>query len=197
MKKMKMSWTPFIPKSEMSKNINYDNLPNVFALHCNLRKDVLKRMKEEDVRKYEYCLPYCFRPSRVVEEIKKDHSGAIEMLYVFEGKGKGSIQFSYDPEEDDINTIVEEVCEDNELDEKEYADKLKNFIKEETKKFKDTVQQKIDAKQAEIEKMTEDERKSLNEMTVYKFYPQNKKPDLSPFKVGYVNRYYGKADILL
>ncbi|KAG2381559.1 hypothetical protein C9374_005943 [Naegleria lovaniensis] len=195
MKKLKMSWTPFIPKANQSKRINYANLPHVFALHCNLRRNLLSRMKEEDVRVYEYCLPYCFRPSRVIDEIKKDNSGTIEMLYVLDKSG--SVQFSFDPEEDDINTIIEEVCEDNDLDPEKYTDKLKEFIKAEVKKFKESVQKKMDDKQAEIDKLSEQERKSLNEMKVYKFYPQNKSPDLSPFKVAYVNRYYGKADVLL
>ncbi|KAF0984968.1 hypothetical protein FDP41_000007 [Naegleria fowleri] len=195
MKKLKMSWTPFIPKANQSKRINYANLPHVFALHCNLRRNQLSRMKEEDVKVYEYCLPYCFRPSRVIDEIKKDNSGSIEMLYVLDKSG--SVQFSFDPEEDDINTIVEEVCEDNDLDPEQYTSKLKEFIKAEMKKFKESVQKKVEEKQAEIDKLSEQERKSLNEMKVYKFYPQNKSPDLSPFKVAYVNRYYGKADVLL
>ena len=195
MKKVKMSWTPFIPKQNQTKNINYDNLPTVYALHCNLRRNMLKKMKEEDVRMYEYCLPYCFRPDRVIEEIKKDNSGSIELLYVLDKTG--SVQFSYDPEEDDINTIIEEVCEDNDLDAATFTPKLKEFIKDEVKKFKESLQQKIDTKQTEIDKLSEQERKSLNEMKVFKFYPQNKTPDLTGLKVAYVNRYYGKADILL
>ncbi|EFC50484.1 predicted protein, partial [Naegleria gruberi] len=191
MKKLKMSWVPFIPREDKSQNIGQSNIPKVFALHCNLRRNLLSKMKEEDVRKYEYCLPYCFRPNRVVEEIKKDNEGAIELLYVLDKSG--SVQFSFDPKEDDIDTIIEEVCEDNDLDADVYSAKLKTFIKDEVKKHKETVQKKVEAKEEEISKLSEEQRKSLNEMKVYKFYPKNTKPDLSSFKVAYVNRYYGKA----
>ncbi|KAL9652731.1 hypothetical protein ABK040_015781 [Willaertia magna] len=192
MDELKMSWTPFIPKNETAKNISFGNLPNVFALHCNLRRSQLKRMKEEDVRRYEYCLPYCFRPNRVIDEIKKENEGSIEMLYVIDGKR--SAQFSFDPESDDLDTIVEEVCEDYDLDQKKHEKDLKDFIKDEVKKQKEKVKEKINQKQKEIDKMSQEQVKALNEMKVYKFYPQNSNPDLSSFKVSYVNRYYGKAD---
>jgi len=45
-----------------------------------------------------------------------------------------------------------------------------------------------------IDDLGEKKQKALEELKVYKYYPQNEDPDVSPFKATFVNRYYGHAN---
>jgi hypothetical protein len=179
---------PYIKKKELK----VEQLPQVYFLECKLRPTQLKHLTEEQTKRYEYALPYHFRPNQVIKEIKEENEGPIQMIYNIEGKR--SAQFSFDPQEETLDEVVEDVCDEYELDEATYSEKLKKFIKEQQKNHSKKVNEQIEKKQKEIDAMSSEKVTGLNKLKILKFYPQNKTLSIDSFKVPFVNRYYGKAN---
>eukprot|EP00897_Mesotaenium_endlicherianum_P000234 jgi/Mesen1/10210/ME000077S09540 len=60
MKEMKMDWVPYIPQdvADAVERVK----ARVFTLKCTQRRAALRRLTEERLKKYEYCLPYFYNP---------------------------------------------------------------------------------------------------------------------------------------
>ncbi|GKF20629.1 heat intolerant 4-like protein, partial [Tanacetum coccineum] len=56
MKHMKMDWVPYIPYGKRGASIERLN-SQIFILSCVQRRAALKHLKEDRVKKFEYCLP--------------------------------------------------------------------------------------------------------------------------------------------
>lgn len=84
---------------------------------------------------------------------------------------------------------------DNELEEK-HKDALKNAIKEEVTSAKKKVEEAKEKRKKEYDAIPESVKKALNSIKKYKFYPQNKEPNLAELglKSPFINRYYGMSD---
>ncbi|XP_056858329.1 protein HEAT INTOLERANT 4-like, partial [Raphanus sativus] len=61
MKTMKMDWLPYIPLENRGRQVDRMNF-QIFVLGCTRRRAALRHMKEDLVKKYEYCLPYFYQP---------------------------------------------------------------------------------------------------------------------------------------
>jgi len=77
--------------------------------------------------------------------------------------------------------FVDEFMKSNELDE-EHRDKLRDQIKDEVRAAKQKQRAAKEEKQARVTAMSAQERDALKTMSVYKFYPQNKFPDIEKYK---------------
>jgi len=186
MNKMKMAW---VPAHVENLDFKKGEENNVYMLSCKLRRNMLKHMKEEDVRKYEYCLPFYFKPTTFLSD--SDANTEISVVMTIEGRG---IMVSFDYANDSLKDCVTDACEDNDLDFGKYKDTIKDAINEEVKKQKDTLEAKNVEKKKMLDALSDNEKKGLNEMKFYKFYPQNKDPVVTGKMSAFINRYYGNAD---
>merc|ERR1711879_655586 len=134
------------------------------GLKTHQRREGLKDMSEEELAQYNYALPYIFLP-RVQEEPKSD----TVVNVVTEVNGKGAT-FEFDWEMDDVEEIAAETLKENDLDPEKDEKQLQELIKV----IKDTV--------------NAEKKKALDELKIWKYYPQNEYPDVSGNKVAYVNR---------
>jgi len=79
---------------------------------------------------------------------------------------------------------LEEFKENNELDD-ETTEKLRELIRDEVRNAKLKLKEQAEERKQKVERMPEAEREALRTMKVHKYYPQNKEPDLSQYKVCY------------
>ncbi|CAI5956718.1 unnamed protein product [Closterium sp. NIES-64] len=73
MREMKMDWIPFIPDTTGRGSDLRRHRSNIFTLKCIQRRAGLRQMKQERVKKFEYCLPYNFLPA---------HAGGASRMWV-------------------------------------------------------------------------------------------------------------------
>ncbi|VVB04097.1 unnamed protein product [Arabis nemorensis] len=71
------------------------------------------------------------------------------------------------------------------------------FVKEQVRAAKKARREATAARMRAIEEMSEDDRQAFESIKVYKFYPQPPPDFLGLIKVSYINRYYGKAHLVL
>ncbi|CAI7893488.1 unnamed protein product [Closterium sp. NIES-53] len=57
MREMKMDWIPYIPDTTGRGSDLRRHRSNIFTLKCIQRRAGLRQMKQERVKKFEYCLP--------------------------------------------------------------------------------------------------------------------------------------------
>lgn len=185
MEDMKMGWTPVEPKLGRIQGVN-----DIYMLHCNTRRAALARMKEEDVKKYEYCLPYFFRPRDALSST--DYPTDVTGMCTIGGHG---VSFDFDWEMDDLDEYVDEQCEAHEITKEEDKKTLREAIREAVRAAKKSIKEEKEKKKAEIDAIPLDQQKAMNEAQFFKFYPQNKDPDLEAhnLKSPFINRYYGRA----
>eukprot|EP00898_Chlorokybus_atmophyticus_P000754 jgi/Chlat1/167/Chrsp1S03242 len=166
LKDMKMDWVPFIPDTR--KQVERTK-PQVFVLKCILRRAALKRLSEAQVKKYEYCLPYIYQP---LKEEQFQYDSTVSLMF---------------PLEDPQPPVVAEFDWQ--------FDTVENFCRTEVNAAKAKVREAKAKRKAELEALTDDSKKVMEDMRFYKFYPvkSDNYPDISGFKSSFINRYYGKA----
>lgn len=187
MKDMKMSWVPYVPRSQQSKVLSLRNQTNIYFLHCKQRRSALKRMKDMDVRRYEYALPYFIRPSTYLNDVDE----GTEVNFVYAPDGKRAMNLSFDWEMDDREEWLQETCENNDLDVEKDKEALMAELRSQVLAAKKAIADRKKERQETLDAIPDEEKKALDEMKFYKFYPM--KPDVSEFKSSYINRYYGHA----
>ncbi|KAH0887987.1 hypothetical protein HID58_050416, partial [Brassica napus] len=77
MKTMKMDWLPYIPLENRARQVDRMNF-QIFVLGCTRRRAALRHMKEDLVKKYEYCLPYFYQPFK---EDELEQSTEVQIMF--------------------------------------------------------------------------------------------------------------------
>ena len=121
MSELKMAWVPYVPKNAW-RYVSLPNLctslgsslltfrvdplaqkPRAFFLKCNQRRTALKRLKEEQLRRFEYALPYIFLP-RVQEEPTANTE--VSLLLDIEGNSGKIPPVSFDWQFDELEVRI-------------------------------------------------------------------------------------------
>ncbi|KAL2339445.1 hypothetical protein Fmac_007385 [Flemingia macrophylla] len=191
MKQMKMDWVPYIPLEDRESQV--DRLKSqIFTLSCTQRRAALKHLKLDRVKKYEYCLPYFYQPFK---EDELEQSTEVPILFPAEPK---PIFCEFDWEFDELEEFTDKLIEEEELS-KDQKDTFKEFVKEKVREAKGANREAREARRKAIEEMSEETKAAFENMRFYKFYPVQSPdaPDVSNVKSPFINRYYGKAHVVL
>ncbi|KAF6985979.1 hypothetical protein CFC21_003780 [Triticum aestivum] len=185
MRAMKMSWVPYVPLEDRLSRIE-GLKTKIFTLHCSQRRSALKHLKTEQVKKFDYCMPY-YMPLISPEE---DQDTTVDIIYPLER----SIVCPFDWEMDNYEEFTDDLVKAEELPEDE-REKFKEFVKEKVRERKRELKQAKEARKEAIDNMDPEKKKAFENIKFYKFYPVNAldAPDLSIQKADYINRYYMKA----
>lgn len=190
MSAMRMGWHAYAPENvQLSSRFK----PNVHVLKCNERKARLRNMREADVHKYDYVLPYFIKPEEI-DDVTVDT--VVQVLAELDGR-KAPLMCEYDYELDELDEFVEEKIAENELDEQKHTDPLKTAIRDAVKATKLKYKAEREARRKRIEAIPQEARDAIKNMKLLKFYPQNEWPDVSKIKAPFINRYYGRATQVL
>lgn len=120
MKEMKMDWVSYIPFEERSRQ--YDRMKfQIFILVCTQRRVALRHLKDERVRKFEYCLPYFYDPFK---EDELEQSSEVQILFPSEPP----VVCEFDWRFDRLEVFVDKLIEDQELS-AEQKEEFKEFVK--------------------------------------------------------------------
>ncbi|KAL1207901.1 Protein HEAT INTOLERANT 4 [Cardamine amara subsp. amara] len=190
MKKMKMDWLPYIPFEKRDRQVDRAGF-HIFTLVCTQRRTTLRHMKEDHLKKFEYCLPYFYQPFK---EDELEQSTEVQIMFPSEPPVVCEFDWEFDDPEEFVDKLIEE--ESLTADQK---DEFKEFVKEQVRAAKKANREAKDARKKAIEEMSEDTKQAFQEMKFYKFYPQPSPdtPDVSSVKSPFINRYYGKAHEVL
>jgi hypothetical protein len=195
----RFSWVPYypdgVPRSKSDK-------PNIFYMDCNQRFAKLKQLQASDeieFHRYQYYLCHHILPEDLLDEEKQCGDTVVNLIEKIDGVNKG-ISIEYNWEEDDMKEIIEEAAEDVWLEEEEIRldDNQKQDLMEKLKaaveqaKTKRKIMMRVCEKK--YEKYTLEERRNLETLKTYKFYPQNTVPNIASVEDKRVNRYFGNAD---
>ncbi|KAL8168301.1 hypothetical protein V2J09_009800 [Rumex salicifolius] len=174
MKSMKMDWVPYIPLDHRESQVERLKT-EIFILACTQRRTALKHMKEDRLKKFEYCLPYFYNPLMEEEE---EQSTIVQILYPIDPK----------PE------FTDKLIEEEEL-EVEKKDDFKEHLKKSVREQKKANREAREARKKAREEMSDTQKAAFENMKFYKFYPvaSPDSPDVSNVKAPFINRYYGKA----
>ncbi|CAI5963607.1 unnamed protein product [Closterium sp. NIES-64] len=192
MREMKMDWIPYIPDTTGRGSDLRRHRSNIFTLKCIQRRAGLRQMKQERVKKFEYCLPYIFLP-HMQEEQEVDT--VVSIMYPFEGDNPPPpLLAEYDWEMDEYEEFTDNLVKDESLPEAEKP-KFIEYVKKEVKEAKLKAKKEREERKKAIEDMGEERLEALKNLRFLKFYPKHSEdtPDISEFKANYINRYYGKA----
>ncbi|KAF8082844.1 hypothetical protein N665_0805s0014 [Sinapis alba] len=190
MKTMKMDWLPYIPVDKRGRQVDRMDF-QIFVLGCTRRRAALRHMKEDLVKKYEYCLPYFYQPFR---EEELEQSTEVQIMFPSEPP----VVCEFDWELDELEEFVDKLIEDEALP-AEQKDEFKEYVKEQVRAAKKTNREAREARRKAIEEMSEETKQAFQSMKFYKFYPlpSPETPDVSGVKSRFINRYYGKAHEVL
>ncbi|CAL9229787.1 unnamed protein product [Arabidopsis halleri] len=190
MKKMKMDWLPYIPIEKRDRQVDKMN-SQIFTLVCTQRRSALRHMKEDQLKKFEYCLPYFYQPFK---EDELEQSTEVQIMFPSEPP----VVCEFDWEFDELQEFVDKLVEEEALP-AEQTDEFKEYVKEQVRAAKKANREAKDARKKAIEEMSEDTKQAFQKMKFYKFYPQPSPdtPDVSGVKSPFINRYYGKAHEVL
>jgi hypothetical protein len=192
MKDIRMGW-----HARPADNAPRRNPPKttVYVLKCTERRARLKNMNEEAVHKYDYVLPYVIRPG--VGDDETPETSVQVLADDLEGRAN-PLMMEFDYELDDLDEFVaEQIKENDDINEDTHAAPIREAIQAAVKDSKQKFKASRDAIKARADALSKEEKESIANMKVYKFYPSNeeeKYPDVSGIKSTYVNRYYGRAD---
>ncbi|KAG2279536.1 hypothetical protein Bca52824_050756 [Brassica carinata] len=116
MKTMEMDWLPYIP---VDKSRQVDSMDfQIFVLGCTRRsRAALRHMKEDLVKKYEYCLPYFYQP---FTEDELEQNTEVQIMFPSEPP----VVCEFDWELDELEEFVDKLIEDEALA-SEQKDELK------------------------------------------------------------------------
>ncbi|KAF8115763.1 hypothetical protein N665_0025s0214 [Sinapis alba] len=190
MKTMKMDWLPYIPFDKRGRQVDRMNF-QIFVMTCTQRRAALRHMKEDRVKKYEYCLPYFYQPFK---EDELEQSTEVQIMFPSEPP----VVCEFDWEFDELEEFVDKLIEEEALS-AEQKDEFKEYVKEQVRAAKKANREAREARRKAIEEMSEDTKQAFQSMKFYKFYPQPspETPDVSGVKSPFINRYYGKAHQVL
>ncbi|XP_020166716.1 protein HEAT INTOLERANT 4 [Aegilops tauschii subsp. strangulata] len=189
MRAMKMAWVPYVPLEDRLSRI--DSLKTkIFTLGCTQRRSALKHLKEERVKKFDYCMPY-YMPLSPPED---EDDTVVNIMYPLEPP----IVCDFDWEMDDMEDFIDEKVKDEVLPEDE-KEKFKDFIKERVRERKRELKQAKEARKKAIDDMDPKLKEAFENIRFYKFYPvkTDDTPDVSQVQAKYINRYYRHAHELL
>ncbi|XP_047314549.1 protein HEAT INTOLERANT 4-like [Impatiens glandulifera] len=187
MKHMKMDWIPYIPLENRYSQV--EKLKSqIFILSCEQRRAGLKHLKEDRIKKFEYCLPYLYNPFK---EDEVDQETVVDIIFPAEPK---PVFCEFDWELDELEEFTDKLIEEEELSE-DQKDPFKNFVKEKVREAKRANREAREARKKALEEMSEDKKAAFQNMRLLKFYPVTNPdaPDISDVKAAFINRYYGKA----
>jgi len=184
MQSMKMDWVPYVPKT-WNKPLDRFK-PSIFYLHCSQRMKALKNLKLERRKRFEYCLPFIYLPH-------KDDGDADTTVNVVREINNKPLMFDFDYEMDILDDFVEDLITENEFS-VDLKDTIKEAIKEEIKITKTKNNEKKEEKKKFLAGYSPLQIENLKEIKFYKYYPTNEKYDISQYKSGFINRYYGNAN---
>ncbi|KAJ4911832.1 hypothetical protein Rs2_06453 [Raphanus sativus] len=190
MKTMKMDWLPYIPVDKRGRQVDRMDF-QIFVLGCTRRRAALRHMKEDLVKKYEYCLPYFYQPFK---EEELEQSTEVQIMFPSEPP----VVCEFDWELDELEEFVDKLIEDEALP-AEQKDEFKEYVKEQVRAAKKANREAREARKKAIEDMSEETKQAFQSMKFYKFYPlpSPETPDVSGVKSPFINRYYGKANEVL
>ncbi|EOA20654.1 hypothetical protein CARUB_v10000966mg [Capsella rubella] len=190
MKKMKMDWLPYIPIEKRDRQVDRMN-SQIFTLGCTQRRSALRHMKEDQLKKFEYCLPYFYQPFK---EDELEQSTEVQIMFPSEPP----VVCEFDWEFDELQEFVDKLVEEEALP-AEQKDEFKEYVKEQVRAAKKANREAKEARKKAIEEMSEDTKQAFQKMKFYKFYPQPSPdtPDVSGVQSPFINRYYGKAHEVL
>ncbi|XP_013619796.1 PREDICTED: uncharacterized protein LOC106326342 [Brassica oleracea var. oleracea] len=164
----------------------------IFVLGCTRRsRAALRHMKEDLVKKYEYCLPYFYQP---FTEDELEQNTEVQIMFPSEPP----VVCEFDWELDELEEFVDKLIEDEALA-SEQKDEFKEYVKEQVRAAKKANREAREARRKAIEDMSEETKLAFQSMKFYKFYPlpSPETPDVSGVKSRFINRYYGKAHEVL
>ncbi|GLJ52088.1 hypothetical protein SUGI_1107780 [Cryptomeria japonica] len=190
MKQVKMDWVPYIPLENRLSRV--ESLKSqIFTMQCTQRRAALKQLKEEQIKKYEYCLPYFYQPFKE-DEVEQDT--VVQIMYPMEPP----IVCEFDWEFDEIEEFTDNIVKEEAL-QPEHKEEFMKFVKERVTESKKKQRQAKEARKKAIEEMSPESKAAFESMRFYKFYPVQTPgtPDISNVKVPFINRYYGKAHAVL
>ncbi|KAG2309951.1 hypothetical protein Bca52824_021508 [Brassica carinata] len=190
MKTMKMDWLPYIPVDKRGRQVDRMDF-QIFVLGCTRRRAALRHMKEDLVKKYEYCLPYFYQPFK---EEELEQSTEVQIMFPSEPP----VVCEFDWELDELEEFVDKLIEEEALT-AEQKDEFKEYVKEQVRAAKKANREAREARRKAIEEMSEETKQAFQSMKFYKFYPlpSPETPDVSGVKSPFINRYYGKAHEVL
>ncbi|KAA8499308.1 hypothetical protein FVE85_6893 [Porphyridium purpureum] len=192
MSSMKMGWYPCVPLESAGRRRGPK--VHVSALKCERRRANLRVMKEDDVRRYDYVLPYILFPHKQEDEqVDTVVNIMVDTDALLPAKISKPLVFEFDWEMDELDEFVQQKIEEEELDAASCEEPLKAVIQAQVKATKAKYKAERDARRARTDAISQAEKDSLSRMRVIKFYPINTQPDISACKTKYINRYYGHA----
>eukprot|EP00246_Nothoceros_aenigmaticus_P007324 TRINITY_DN2103_c0_g1_i1.p1 TRINITY_DN2103_c0_g1~~TRINITY_DN2103_c0_g1_i1.p1 ORF type:complete len:323 (-),score=68.10 TRINITY_DN2103_c0_g1_i1:220-1188(-) len=193
MREMKMDWVPFIPEDVQNHTSLERYKTQIFTLKCTQRRAALRQLKQERIKKYEYCLPYLYQPLK--EELLQET--IVPIMYPFDDD-KPPIVREFDWELDEYEEFAQNLVQDEDLPEEE-SQNFQEFVKEKVKEEKKKQREIRETRKRAIESMSEETKSALQNMKFFKFYPVAGPdvPDISECKSPFINRYYGKATEVL
>ncbi|GAB2279362.1 Protein HEAT INTOLERANT 4, variant 4 [Dionaea muscipula] len=177
MKRMKMDWVPYIPLENRGSRV--ERLKSeIFILRCTQRKSALKHLKEERVKKFEYCLPYFYQP---LKEDELEQSTIVQILYPIDPK---PVFCEYDWEFDEFEEFTDKLTEADELS-ADQKDAFMGFLKEKVWEAKKANREAREARKKALAEMSSETKAAYENIKFYKFYPVSTpdSPDVSNVKV--------------
>lgn len=187
MKLMKMDWVPYIPLENRGRMVERLR-SEIFILRCTQRRSALRHLKEDRVKKFEYCLPYFYNP---LQEDELEQSTVVQILFPIEPK---PVFCEFDWEFDEVEEFTDKLIEEEELP-ADQKDEFKSFLKEKVREAKKANREAREARKKAKEEMSAEKKAAFENIRFYKFYPvaSPDTPDVSGVKAPFINRYYGKA----
>ncbi|KAJ8432812.1 hypothetical protein Cgig2_026142 [Carnegiea gigantea] len=171
-----------------SKKFGFKRIEGCFSfLNCCCRS-ALRHLKEDRVKKFEYCLPYFYNP---LQEDELEQSTVVQILFPIEPK---PVFCEFDWEFDEVEEFTDKLIEEEELPADQKED-FKNFLKEKVREAKKANREAREARKKAKEEMSAEKKAAFENIRFYKFYPvaSPDTPDVSGVKAPFINRYYGKA----
>ncbi|CAI9282279.1 unnamed protein product [Lactuca saligna] len=191
MKQMKMDWVPYIPLGKRGSSV--ERLKSqIYILSCVQRRAGLTQLKEDRVKKFEYCLPYFYHPFK---EDETEQSTIVDIMYPIEPK---PVVCEFDWELDELEEFTDDLIKAEELSE-DQKDAFKEFVKEKVREGKRANREAREKRKNARESLSKEKVEAYEKMKFYKFYPvaTPDTPDVSQVKSPFINRYYGKAHQVL
>jgi hypothetical protein len=185
-----MTWAPYIPK-KLRSNVE---LPiQIFTLAYEGRKVTIEKLSAERKHQISLLMPYELLPQKFNEKTLDERLKEVRSVN-FEYTAQNGKKFGIVWDKDchrlafDIDVIIED--EGLSSDEKP---RIEAKLKEEFQKARELVKKRYEQDKLELDKLSEEEKKSLEEIKIYKFYPTHPDIPIKQFIDPTINRYYGKA----
>lgn len=193
MKQMKMDWVPYIP-TDWTDHTSIERFKSVqiYTLKCAQRKAALKQLKQERIKKYEYCLPYLYQPMKE-DDVQTDT--IVSIMYSFDDdESRPPVVAEFDWEFDEVEEYTDALIQDEQVPAEE-KDKFMAYVKQTVQAEKKKLREAREMRRQAIEDMSAETKEALENMKFFKFYPTKSAdaPDISDQKSPFINRYYGKA----